>query len=273
MWGAIIGDIVGSRFEFHNTNDKDFELFTFDCDFTDDTVLTVAVADSLLCQGDDVSEIPFKKTLIKKLKLYVAEYPKAGYGNSFQKWSVSGSEKPYGSCGNGSAMRVSPVGWYGNTLEEVEKIAKWSAEVTHNHPEGIKGAQCVAGAIFLARTGENKEGIKRYAEEKYGYVFDKTVGALRFGGKRPWDETCQVAIPVSMQCFFEGKDFEDVIRNAVAVGGDSDTFAAIAGSIAEAYYGIPNDLIEIAKQDYTTNGLNKIIDNFYRKIKFNAQYV
>lgn len=233
MLGAIAGDMIGSRFEWHNHKSKDFELFTDASRFTDDSVLTIALADSLL------SGIPFTE----KLKEYFWRYPHAGYGGRFFRWAGSDSSEPYNSFGNGSAMRVSPVGWYFNDLSTVLSEARRSAAVTHDHPEGIKGAQATATAIFLARSGENKADIRDFVVERFGYQFDFTLDSIRPHYR--FDVTCQGSVPQALQAFFEARDFEDSIRNAVSIGGDSDTIACITGSIAEAFYGgVPGPIAE-----------------------------
>lgn len=235
MIGAIIGDIVGSRFEFDNIKTKDFELFTRDCDFTDDTVMTLAIAKALARRNDSED---FKQTLVRTMHEVGDKYPDCGYGGRFLDWILSESIKPYNSCGNGSAMRVSSVGWYAQNLTETEELAKLSAEVTHNHPEGIKGAQAVAGAIFLARTGESKETIKKYVE--HYYALDFTLDEIR--PTYEYEIVCQTSVPQAIQAFLESTSFEDAIRNAISIGGDSDTIGAITGSIAEAYYGVDEEL-------------------------------
>lgn len=235
MIGAIIGDVVGSRFEFDNIKTKEFELFDKECDFTDDTVMTLAIGKALKeYQGGD-----FKKHLIAVMHEVGNRYPSCGYGGLFLDWMIYKQMKPYNSCGNGSAMRVSAVGWYAKTLEEAEELAKLTAEVTHNHPEGIKGAVSVAGAIWLARNGNTKEEIKKYIEDNY-YTLDFTLDEIRptYG----YEITCQKSVPQSIQAFLEADSFEDTIRNAISIGGDSDTVAAIAGSIAEAYYDIDPEI-------------------------------
>ena len=225
MLGAIAGDIIGSRFEWHNHKSKEFDLFSDDSHFTDDTVLTVALADSLL------SGTPFASSL----KDYYRRYPGAGYGGRFQQWAASDFSHPYGSYGNGSAMRVSPVGWYFNDLSTVLSEARNSAAVTHDHPEGIKGAQATAAAIFLARSGENKADIRDFIVARFGYRFDFTLDDIRPYYR--FDVTCQDSVPQALQAFFEAYNFEDAIRNAISIGGDSDTIACITGGIAEAFYG------------------------------------
>lgn len=239
MIGAIIGDIVGSRFEFDNIKTKDFNLFDKECDFTDDTVMTLAVGKALneYRKGKD-----FKQHLISIMHEVGNEYPDCGYGGLFLDWMIHRETKPYNSCGNGSAMRVSSVGWYAQSLKEAEELAKLTAEVTHNHPEGIKGAVSVAGAIWLARNGKTKKEIKEYAS-KY-YTLDFTLDEIR--PTYDYEITCQKSVPQAIQAFLESEGFEDAIRNAISIGGDSDTVAAITGSIAEAFYGVDEELKETA---------------------------
>ena len=238
MIGAIIGDIVGSRFEFDNIKTKNFDLFTSDCDFTDDTVMTLAIGKAFIRRKED----NFKQILINTMHEVGNKYQDCGYGGRFLDWVVYECTEPYNSCGNGSAMRVSSVGWYAKTLAEAEELAKISAEVTHNHPEGIKGAQAVAGAIFLAKTGVSKEEIRQYVTNYY--TLDFTLDEIR--PTYEYEIVCQTSVPQAIQAFLESTDFEDAIRNAISIGGDSDTVAAICGSIAEAYYGVDEDLRETA---------------------------
>lgn len=240
MVGAIVGDIVGSRFEFDNIKTKEFELFDGNCMFTDDTVMTIAVWKALSEYGRHKD---FKKHLINTMHEVGNKYLNCGYGGLFLDWISYRETKPYNSCGNGSAMRVSSVGWYAQTLTEAEELAKITAEVTHNHPEGIKGAEAVAGTIYLARTGSTKEEIKQYIEEKY-YALDFTLDEIRL--TYGFEATCQRSVPQAIQAFLEATDFEDAIRNAISIGGDSDTIAAITGSIAEAFYGVDEELRETA---------------------------
>ncbi|MFP4213445.1 MAG: ADP-ribosylglycohydrolase family protein [Desulfohalobiaceae bacterium] len=233
MLGAIIGDIIGSRFEARPIKSTDFELFTSRCSFTDDSVLTIAVADSLL-QGAPYSQ---------KLKEYYQRYPWAGFGGSFQIWAASDSKEPYNSLGNGSAMRVSPVAWYYNQRDQVLQQAEGSAAATHNHPEGIKGAQAVALSIHLARQGADKSTIKQEISQGFGYNLDRSLEDIRPGYS--FDVTCPGSVPEALICFLEAQDFEQAIRNAVSLGGDSDTQACIAGSVAEAFFqGVPQELRE-----------------------------
>ena len=225
--GAIAGDVIGSAYEFNPTRDYTFELFTPVTTFTDDTVLTMANAIWLL---EDDKHQP--ETLVNIMLDLCRRYPDRGYGGRFAQWILSDDPQPYDSFGNGSAMRVSPVGYYARTLDETLELAKVSAEVTHNHPEGIKGAQATAAAIFLARKGENKWEIRDYIEKTFGYNLSRTLEEIR--PTFTFDETCQRTVPEAIICFLEGKDYEDVVRLAVTLAGDADTLAAIAGSIASA---------------------------------------
>ena len=238
MLGAIIGDIVGSPYEFESDKTKDFMLFTPNCRPTDDSVITIAVGCACVEANCD-DEYEFKRVLTEKIKEIGLQYPDAGYGARFYQWMICDEDKPYGGYTNGSAMRVSPTAWAVDTLEDVERLAMWSAEITHDHPEGIKGAQAVAAAVFLARTGVSKREIKEYIEEKY-YDLDFTLEAIRPGYSH--DMTCEGSVPQAIVCFLESEDFEDALRNAVSLGGDGDTQACIAGAIAEAFYGIPYEL-------------------------------
>ncbi len=224
MLGAIIGDIIGSRYEFNGIKTKDFELFPKNSDFTDDSVLTIATADAILNN----------KTYLKVYKNYPKNYPGRGYGISFYNWVRNEKVESYRSFGNGSAMRIAPVGWAFNTIDEVLEEAKKSAEITHSHPEGIKGAQAVASAIFLARTGISKKKIKDYIELNFEYDISRSVNKVRKNSV--FNETCMVSVPEAIICFLESSSFEDAIRNAVSLGGDADTQACIAGAIAEAFY-------------------------------------
>lgn len=230
MLGAIIGDIVGSRFEHHNYKARDFVLCHPDCRFTDDSVLTVAIADALLHHRDYAAT----------LKDYYQRYPHAGYGQSFAAWARSARRTGYGSFGNGSAMRVSAVGWYCNALDQVLDEAARSAAVTHNHPEGIKGAQAVAAAIFLVRRKHSKAALKEFLSRRFAYDLDRSPDAIRPAYR--FDVSCQGSVPEAICCYLHAQDFEDTLRTAVSIGGDSDTIACIAGSIAAAGNPIPEDL-------------------------------
>ena len=238
MLGAIFGDIVGSVYEFNNTHDYGFMLLSNQSVPTDDTCMTLAVAKGLVeSYGKNDEEI--KKTLIKSMKEVGRKYPYAGYGGRFIYWVLGNDEEPYGSYGNGSAMRVSPAGWLYDSLEETLHAAKLTAEVTHNHPEGIKGAQAIAAAIYLARTGDSKKTIKDYIEKTFGYDLKKTMKDIVSRGHG--EEICQVTVPQALVCFLHSESYIDCIRKSVSIGGDSDTIACIAGSIAEAFYGFDNE--------------------------------
>lgn len=255
MLGAIIGDIVGSVYEFESDKTKDFELFTEESRLTDDSMMTIAVG--CACVKADLSdEEDFKSWVIYYMRKIGREFPSAGYGYHFFRWIKSDFMGAYNSFGNGSAMRVSPVAWVAKSLDEAEKLAKWSAEVTHNHPEGVKGAQAVAAAIYLARSGKSKIEIKDYIEQNY-YVLDFTLDEIR--PTYEFDVTCQGSVPQAIQCFLESTDFEDAIRNAVSLGGDGDTQAAMAGAIAEGYYGIPEEMKTEAYKRFSQK-----INQYYR---------
>ena len=259
MKGAIIGDIVGSTYEFDNLKSKDFELFKPECEFTDDSVLTVAVAEALLNFNPDDEE-NFKENLIDIFHKYGEMYPDVGYGGNYLSWVENKRRDLYNSCGNGSAMRTSAVGWYAKSIEECERIAKLCAEITHNHPDGIAGAQATAGVIFLARNGASKDELKAYME-KY-YPVDFTIDEIR--PTYEYEIINKKTVPQAFQCFYEATDFEDTIRNAISIGGDSDTVAAIAGSMAEAFFGIPED-IEKECMSYLDDYMSYIVEKYYSK--------
>ena len=235
MLGAIVGDIIGSAYEFNNTKRKEFHLFTPRSKFTDDTVMTLAVA-RWLC-GDKEHR---KETLVRHMQELGRRYPTAGYGGSFMRWLYNPEPQPYNSYGNGSAMRVSPVAFYAHSLQDALGLAKRSAEVTHNHSEGIKGAQAIASSIYLARHGATKREIKSYVEEQFHYDLSRQLDDIR--PTYSYDMSCQNTVPQALLAFLEGANFEDVIRSAVSIGGDSDTIAAMAGGIAQAFYVIPKKL-------------------------------
>ena len=260
MFGAIIGDVIGSRFEFDNYKAKDFELFDTECDFTDDTVMTLAVAKALSTWHDLTDLDGFKKHLVRVMHHVGTRYPHCGYGGRFLMWMMLRKTKPYNSYGNGSAMRVSPVAWVARSLEECESLAKATAEVTHNHPEGIKDAVAVAGAIYLARTGDSMGEIKDYVAQYY--TIDFTLDEIR--PDYDFIEICQESVPQALQAFFESNSFEDAIRNAISIGGDSDTIGAITGAIAEAYYGADEDMKETALS-YLDAFLLNIAEEFEEK--------
>ena len=261
MLGAITGDIIGSIYEFNNHKSKDFPLFDEGCKFTDDTVMTVAIADSLLTANGDLSLLG--QITIKKMREYGKAYPGRGYGVRFNVWLQIIDSQPYNSFGNGAAMRISPVGWIGNSLEEVKKLSSIVTSVTHNHPEGIKGAEAVAVAIYLARTKHSQEEIRTYINKHY-YDLNFTLDEIRPRNKH--DETCQKSVPQAIVSFLEAKDFENSIRNAISIGGDSDTIGAIAGSIAEAYFGIPTEIKDKALA-YLDDDLISVVNDFQNHVK------
>ena len=247
MFGTIIGDIVGSRFEFDDHKSKDFNLFGNDgildipCEYTDDSVMTIAVADALLERDRQEDDEAFKKRLAERMHHHGRKRMNAGYGTLLYRWLRDGSTEPYGSWGNGSAARAAPAGWAAGTLAETEHLAGLTAEVTHNHPEGIKGAQAVAAAIWMARSGKSKEEIRAYMEQEYyPEAFQKRLDEIR--PEYAFDVSCRGTVPVALEAFYEADSFEDTLRNAVSVGGDSDTLTGIAAGIAEAYYGIPDPI-------------------------------
>lgn len=251
MLGAIAGDIIGSVFEANPVKSTNFRLFSDYSTCTDDTVLTVAIADCILNN----------KEYAPTLKEYGRNYPYAGYGGMFLRWLGSNSYEPYNSFGNGSAMRVSPVGFAFNSLDEVLVQAKKSAAVTHNHPEGIKGAQAVASAIYLARKENNKSDIQEYIEETFQYDLRQKLDDIRPHYR--FDETCQGSVPQSIIAFLESESYEDAIRKSISLGGDSDTMACIAGGIAEAYYKVLPDNIVNTVREILNMELLEIIDSFY----------
>jgi len=226
MLGAIIGDIIGSTYEFNNAKDYNFDPFPPGSDFTDDTVLTIAVADAI------INKRPYGETI----REYAIRWPNRGYGGMFRRWYHMDDPQPYNSYGNGSAMRVSPVGWAFETLDKTTDEARRSAECTHNHPEGIKGAESVAAAMFLARNGASKEEIKDLVKSRFQYDLSRSLADIRPSYR--FNETCQETVPEALTCFLESESYEDAIRKAIWLGGDSDTMACITGGIAEAFYGM-----------------------------------
>lgn len=250
--GAIAGDVIGSVYEFNNTQTTDFPLFKRETTFTDDTVMTIAIADAILHNKD------FAQTILD----YGKRYPNRGYGTSFFKWLAHDTPAPpHNSWGNGSAMRVSAVGFAYNDLDKVLKKAEKTAVVTHNHPEGIKGAQATAAAIFLARTGKNKAEIKAYIEQKFGYDLDFTLDEIR--PTFPFDESCQGTVPQSIVAFLESTDYDSAIRLAISLGGDSDTIACITGGIAIAFYKeMSQVIVDKIRREYLPPAFVTIIDEF-----------
>ena len=245
MYGALLGDMIGAPYEFDRGNkSKEFPMFSKGSEFTDDSVMTIAVAEALLDareQGVEADESAVKALLITSMRRWGRKYPYAGYGGNFFVWLRNTGMGPYGSFGNGSAMRVSSAGWLYDDLETTRKVAAWTAEVTHNHPEGIKGAEATASAIFLARKHTPKEEIRAYIVREFDYDLSRTCDEIRPGYHHV--ESCQKTVPEALTAFMEGNDFEDVIRTAVSLGGDCDTLTCIAGSIAEAFYGVPEWMI------------------------------
>jgi len=259
MYGALLGDMIGAPYEFdRGSKTKEFPLFGRDSHFTDDSVMTIAVAEALLdsrFRGDGA----IRAALVDSLRKWGRRYPSAGYGARFGRWLRAEDPRPYGSCGNGSAMRVSAAGWLFDTLEETRHMARLTAEVTHNHPEGVKGAEATAAAIFLARTGRGKEEIKAYIEREFGYDLSRSCDEIRPGYRHA--ETCQKTVPEAITAFLEGTGFEDVIRTAVSLGGDCDTLTCIAGSVAEAFYGVPAAL-EAACAERLPRDMREVLDRF-----------
>jgi ADP-ribosylglycohydrolase len=253
--GAIIGDVIGSVYEWNNVKSTDFKLFKRKTDFTDDSVLTWASMDAIL------NKLDYAETFHH----YGRKYPNRGYGGHFQQWIDDENPEPYNSWGNGSAMRVSPVGWAYDTIEEVMENAKKNAEVTHNHPEGIKGAQATATAVFLARKGRSKSEIKQFIETTFEYNLDRTIEEIRPDYK--FDVSCQGSLPEAIIAFLESTDFENAIRLAISIGGDSDTIACITGGIAEAFYNeIPEHIIENMLR-VLPNEVIKLVEEFSGKYR------
>ncbi len=266
MLGAIAGDIIGSIYKFHNIKTKDFPLFDDECTFTDDTVLTVAVAEVILNADTfpDNTKYIDQIQYIENFKLYYSEYPEVGYAEKFRAWAKSSSTEPYNSLGDGSAMRVSPIASAFDDLNTILQEAQNSAEVTHNHPQGIISAQATAAAIFLARTGHDKSSIKSYVQNSFGYNLKPSLDDIRLTYNL--NESSLDSVPQAIIAFLESTDFEDAIRNAISIGGDSNTIACITGSIAEAFYGgVPQEIAEWA--------LSKLDEQLWRVTdKFMSQY-
>ncbi len=261
MLGAIIGDIVGSRFEFNNHKSIEFELFHRDCSYTDDSICTVAVADWLIQKGE--KQIGFA-TMLQQWCLKFPN-PMGGYGNRFVHWIGEKDPKPNDSFGNGSAMRIAPVGWAYETLVETCSVAAEIASVSHNHPEGIKGAQAVATAVFMARKGHSKVEIREKIELEYNYDLNRTCEAIRPDYR--YNETCQQTVPEAIIAFLDSTGFENSIRLAVSLGGDSDTLTCITGGISEAFYGLPYE-IEEKGESYLPQEIRMVVAGFYDKYLF-----
>ncbi len=250
MLGAIAGDVIGSVYEASPVKTTDFELFPPGSRFTDDTVLTVATAEALLGDGDYAGAY----------RRYGRAYPNAGYGGSFYRWLLSEDAGPYNSWGNGAAMRVSPVGFALETVDEVLAEAARSAAVTHNHPEGIKGAQATALAVFLARSGADKENIRSEIQDRFGYDLTRSLDAIRPAYR--FDVSCQGSVPESLIAFLESTDYESAVRNAISLGGDADTMACIAGGIAQAFYGAVPKQIALEARSRLPKGFLEVLDRF-----------
>ena len=261
MYGAILGDMIGAPYEFdRGDKTKEFPLFVQESQFTDDTVMTIAVAEALMdSEGQTDGEI--RQALVRSMQDWGHRYPHAGYGGRFGVWLRQKDPEAYGSFGNGSAMRVSSVGWLYDTLEETRRMARITAEVTHNHPEGIKGAESTAAAIFLARNGSGKGQIRNYIAREFHYDLSRTCDEIRPTYHHV--ESCQETVPEAITAFLEGEDFEDVIRTAVSLGGDCDTLTCIAGSMAEAFYGVPDTLKEECRRRLGDDML-EVLDRFDR---------
>lgn len=257
MLGALVGDIIGSVYEFANTKSTDFELFTPWSSYTDDSVMTLAVAKWLV--EDEAHTIHY---LIFCMQELGNRYPNAGYGGNFGWWLRQDEPQPYNSWGNGAGMRVSPVGLYAKTLDEALALAAITASVSHNHPEGVKGAQAVATCVFLAKEGKTKEEIKVYVESTFGYNLNRKIAEIR--PRYEFDVSCQGSVPEAIIAFLEGNSFEEVIRLAISLGGDSDTIGAMAGAIAACIYPIPNHITEKCKAILTEDlrGIEDIFMNF-----------
>ena len=264
MIGAILGDMIGAPYEFdRGSKTKDFPLFSRYSQFTDDSVMTIAVADALLDTPPDTTDAVYCENLAASMQRWGRKYPDAGYGGMFYQWLREKDPQPYGSFGNGSAMRVSSAGWLYDSLEETRRIAGLTAQVTHNHPEGIKGAEATAAAIYLARTGSSKEEIRNYIIREFGYDLSRTCDEIRPTYHHV--ETCQQTVPEAITAFMEGTDFEDVIRTAVSLGGDCDTLTCIAGSIAEAFYGVPEEMKAECRKRLPKDML-EVVDRFDEEV-------
>ena len=267
MYGALLGDMIGAPYEFdRGDKTKEFPLFSKGSVYTDDSVMTIAVAEALLDareKGVETDESAVKGLLVNSMKRWGRKYPDAGYGGRFIWWLMLKDSSPYGSYGNGSAMRVSSAGWLYDDLDTTRKVAAWTAEVTHNHPEGIKGAEATAGAIFMARNHASKEEIRDYIVSEFGYDLSRTCDEIRPGYHHV--ESCQETVPEAITAFLEGNDFEDVIRTAVSLGGDCDTLTCIAGSIAEAFYGVPVGMMAEC-QSRMKEDMEQVMDRFDKAV-------
>ena len=259
MLGAIVGDIIGSVYEFHNTKSMNFELFTPWSNFTDDTVMTLAVAKWLI--EDEAHTIHY---LIYCMQELGNRYPNVGYGGNFIAWLREDEPQPYNSWGNGAGMRVSPVGLYARTLDEALALAALTASVSHNHPEGVKGAQAIAACVFLCKEGKSKAEIKEYIEKTFDYNLNRSIAEIR--PRYEFDVSCQGSVPEAIIAFLDGNSFEEVIRLAISLGGDSDTIGAMAGAIAACCYPIPDQISERCN-NILTEDLREIKDQFMELLK------
>ena len=259
MYGAILGDVIGSKYEWNNIKTKEFELFDKNLRPTDDSIMTLAVADALIESEKDPKVL--KEILVDHMVTLGRQYEDCGFGGKFYKWIMTDNHEPYGSFGNGAAMRISPVGFVADSIDEAKELSKIVTDVSHNHPESIRAAEAVSIAIYMALHGSSKEEIESFINRNY-YNIAFSLDEIRDSYK--FDVTCQGSVPQALESFFESTSFEDTIRNAISIGGDSDTIAAIAGGIAEAYYGIPDDIAQKGLEylDETQKG---IVKRFYKK--------
>lgn len=259
MLGAIIGDIAGSRFEFGEVPPKGFRLFTPECSYTDDTICTIAVADAILNHKD------YRQALLEWCRRYPS--PMGGYGGRFSQWLLADDPQPYESYGNGSAMRVSPVAWLFDNIDDVQRHARLSAMPTHNHPEGLKGAECIATLVYWLRTTRiTKHRVEKKSADVWGYEIPSLQDVYRIGSENHFDGTCQETVPMAIRCFLESQNFKDAIRIAVMADGDTDTKADITGALAEAFYEIPEELVKAALA-YLPNDMLDIVWQYYDHIK------
>ena len=264
MYGAILGDMIGAPYEFDRGNkSKEFDMFNDQVEFTDDSVMTIAVAEGIMNAGLDADEKNMKAEIVKSMKFWGRKYPDAGYGNRFIWWLMLDDPNPYGSFGNGSAMRVASAGWFYDSMERTREVARWTAEVTHNHPEGVKGAEATAAAMFMARHNATKDQIREYITKEFGYDLSRTCDEIRPEYRHT--ELCQETVPEAVTAFLEGNDFEDVIRTAVSLGGDCDTLTCIAGSMGEAFYEIPEWMITECRKRLPEDIL-AVVDRFHEMI-------
>ena len=273
MLGAIIGDVIGSRFEWDNIKSKEFDLFNEECEPTDDSFMTLAIEEAIMDNYPiDYSKEGLerlKKSVINKMVKYYNDYPYAGYGGHFEEWCRSKEHLPYNSLGNGAGMRVSCVGWIANSIQEVKMLSNAVTEITHNHSEGLKGAESIAMCIYLARMGKSKQEIKEYVIDNY-YPRLKDLNYDDLVKNYTYNVTAPFSTPEAIYCFLIANDFEDTIRNAISIGGDSDTIACMAGAIAEAYYGIPNSIINDLKKHLDPQ-IQFVIDIFYNFLKLTIE--